>query len=144
MSRAKRGAIAAVVAVVVVVLGFLVGGGEIWRPGFSAGVCYLMCVVLGGTAFLAAFTTVTGNEGVKDDGMDVPFLPEMTGRHIPDNKAKMHDAVIGGVLEAIKGLVVRSENAEREIVELKSRLSEMALAAGLKPRSTRQVKDESK
>jgi hypothetical protein len=125
VSRVKRGAIGAAVAVVVVVLGFLAGGGEIWRPGFSAGCCYLMSVILGVTAFLFPYA--------EDKAYAERFIPDTP--EPPTDKTKMHQAVLAGVLDAIKGLVVRSENAEREMKEVKARLSDLSLAAGLKPRA---------
>lgn len=138
MGPFKSGAIAAAAAVAIVVVGFLVGGGEIWRPGFSAGVCYIFSILLGGTAFFAAFTIEKERQPVpkapEPDGP--PYLPEMTGND-PGSKAKMREAVMHGVLEAIKGLVQRSEATEKRLKELEGRVSEVSLAAGLKPRVTR-------
>jgi hypothetical protein len=106
-------------------------GFPIFQRGPWAAVCFLVC----GTLFNAGVTG--GRVLLKSSFPDRAALAPLPFTDAPTDKTKMREAVMGGVLEAIKGLVVRSENAEKEIKELKTRVSELSLAVGLRPRSAR-------
>lgn len=118
-------------------VGFLVfylAGVPLFQRGPWAAVCFIVCGALFNVAAELAIKAENQRQkmAVKapEDWPHGGIAPE------PD-KAKMREAVMSGVLEAIKGLVVRSENAEKELKMLKDRMSELSLAAGLKPRVAR-------
>ncbi len=57
----------------------------------------------------------------------------------PSDQPTMRTAILTGVLEAIKGIVSRQDEWEKRLKEMENRLSELALTAGLKPRSRRDM-----
>lgn len=130
----RRAIFSGLVPAALVLLAWILGGINFLERGGWAVWVYITVLL----AFLVGFIF---EQEAQDAIATIRRERPPTAREIevgqPSDKAKMREAVINGVLEVIKGLVARSEAAENEIKELKSRMSEVSLAAGLKPRVAR-------
>lgn len=135
----RRAILTGLVLDAVVLLGWFILGEPIFQRGVGAFLLYLVLI----TAFVLGF----GYEAEIQDAIETikrerpaPAAPAEAAA--PGDKGPMRTAVMAGVLEAIKGLVVRSESAEQRLKELELRMSELSLAAGLKVRpSPRNIGD---
>lgn len=133
-----RAAVCIGVILTLYVLGWWALGAPIQRglSGLAFYIGLLVCVVVG----FMANDSVPWEKPQEPEPEEAPLIPGIP----PGDKARMRTAILQGVLESIKGLVHRSEECERRLKEVEHRMSELSLAAGLKPRTAARAVAEQK
>ncbi len=116
--RARAAVLAGLASGFVVYLAFFLWGVDVSHRGAAAGLCFVLCV-LAFNAGVAAWRIW----GPYEKPIDPPAVVETPTR----------TAVLSGALEAIKQIAEKHQGIEQKLKELEGRMSEVSLAAGLRP-----------